>query len=96
MSADGMKLKAVPKPEGFDLRNARADREHDGSKWLPADALYDAHEEMAKVKVERAMLIAWWQRNEDGKVTLNYRSYAEHDQQNVALCSVLLSYLTAP
>lgn len=89
-------LRAVPKPDGFDMRNARAEKLSDGSKWLPEDALYDAYEAMSKVSVTRAMIVAWWEKTEDGKVKLNFRSYAEHDQQNVALVSVLLGYMTAP
>lgn len=85
----------VPKPEGFDLRNSRANKAHDGSKWLPEDALYDAYDAMAKASVTTAMIVAWWEKAEDGTVHLNYRSYSEHPQQNIALVSVLLGYLTA-
>lgn len=41
------------------------------------------------------MIVAWWEKAEDGTVHLNYRSYSEHPQQNIALVSVLLGYLTA-
>jgi hypothetical protein len=88
-------LRAVPKPEGFELRQARCAKE-DNTKWLPQDALYAAYEAMSKVKVERAMIVAWWESDDSGNVKLNFSAYSEHPQQNTALAAVLLGYLSSP
>ena len=88
-------LRAVPEPEGYELRHARIEK-GDNTKWLPEDALYSAYEALSKVKVERAMIVAWWESDEEGNVRLNYRAYSEHPQQNTALAAVLLGYLSAP
>ena len=88
-------MKVVPTPEGYDLRHARMEKS-DNTKWLPEDALYSAYEAMAKVKIERAMLVAWWESDENGTVRLNFRAFSEHPQQNTALAAVLLGYLSAP
>lgn len=47
-----MTLKSIPKPEGFDLRNRRSEKSGRGSDWLPADALYDAQQEILKTSAE--------------------------------------------
>jgi hypothetical protein len=90
-----MTLKAVPKPEGHDLRAARVEKV-DNTKWLPEDALYSAYEEISKAKVERALVCAWWEKDENGEMHMNFRSYSEHPQQVTALVAVLFGYMTAP
>jgi hypothetical protein len=90
-----MTLRAIPKPEGHELRAARCEK-NDNTKWLPEDALYSAYEAMSKAKVERAMICAWWESDENGVVRLNFRAFSEHPQQNTALAAVLLGYLSAP
>lgn len=84
-------LRAIPKPEGFDLREARAARDDDGSKWLPADALFDASEGMKTAAPAVAFLVAWYTRLPNGKLSLKYRMSYEHDRQGVALIADLLA-----
>jgi hypothetical protein len=83
-------LKAVPKPDGFDLRVARAIKEGSGSKWLPEDALFDAAESLKNEPPSAALIVAWYTRLPNGNLTLKYRCFHEHDRQNVALAADLL------
>lgn len=88
-------LRAVPKPEGFELREKRAAAADDGSKWLPADALYDASEAMKESPPSTACIIAWYTRLPNGKLALKYRCYYEHDRQAVALAADLAADIRA-
>ena len=88
-----MALKAVPKPDGHELRLKRACRNEDASKWLPEDALYDAYEGLKTTSAEAAMIVAWYTRLPDGNLSIKYRCYSEHDRQHVALASDLLASL---
>ena len=88
-----MTLRAVPKPEGFELREARAAKTDDASAWLPADAIYDACEQMKVEPPAVAALVAWYTRLPSGKLALKYRCYYEYDRQAVALASDLLTDL---
>lgn len=85
-----MDLKAVPKPEGFDLRAARANKRESGLDWLPADAIYDASEQLKTDGATVAMVIAWYVRTPDGLLALRYRLSYEHDRQGVALVADLM------
>ena len=92
-----MTLRALPKPEGFDLRAARAEKHDDGRQWLPADALFDASEQMTTdAPPEVAFLVAWYTRREDGKLSIKYRCAFENDRQAIALAADLLRDLQSP
>lgn len=84
-------LKSVPKPEGYDLREARAAKFDDGRKWLPEDALFDASEHMKDNPPEVAFLCAWYTRLPNGKLTIKFRCSYEHDRQGIALAADLLA-----
>lgn len=53
----------VPKPEGYDLRDKRSDKENDATKWGVRDALYSASECMTD-KCD-AVTVVW---REEGRV----------------------------
>jgi len=89
-------LRAAPKPEGFDLRAARAAKNDDGRQWLPADALFDASEQMRIHAPEVAFLVAWYARAADGRLSIKYRCAYDHDRQAVALAADLLHDLQSP
>jgi hypothetical protein len=88
-----MTLKAVEKPHGFELREKRADKLNDGSKWLPEDALFDASEQLKSQPPSGALVVAWYTRLENGNLSIKYRCFQEHDRQTVALAADLLSDL---
>ncbi len=88
-----MTLRALPKPDGFELREKRAEKADDGRKWLPEDALFDASRAMQDAPPTQAMIVVWYSRNEDGKVVLKYRCWHEHDRQTMALAADLVRYL---
>jgi len=86
-------LRALPEPEGFALRNARAAKADDGSRWLPDDALYDASNQMKAEPPAVAFIVAWYTRLPSGKLALRYRCHYEHDRQAVALAADLAADL---
>lgn len=89
-------MKLVPKPDGFDLREKRADKHADGSKWLPEDALFDASESLKKTPPVVAFLVAWYTRAPSGNLLLKYRVHYEHDRQGTALAADVLHDLQTP
>jgi hypothetical protein len=91
-----MTLTIILKPEGHDLRAARAARTQDNKDWLPEDALYDAWLGMEKEPPVLACVIAWYARDKDGKLDFKFRMHQEQDLQSVALAAALLAYLSHP
>lgn len=84
-------MKIIPKPEGFDLRAARADKAGDGRLWKPDDALYDAYQQMQTQPANVALLIGWYHRVlPSGNLMVKFRIAYEHDRQGVALAADLL------
>lgn len=79
-------MKVVPKPEGFDLRSRRADKEGDSSKWEPMDVLYEAHREMTNtaVPIDCAMVI-WREQCGDGKTRIRQRRAGSGDSITTTL-----------
>lgn len=65
-------MKLVAKPEGFELRNKRSDKERDAALWNPQDALYDASQEIAKQEVD-ACIVIWRERHADDSMEVHYR-----------------------
>lgn len=57
-------MKLVPKPEGYELRTRRADKQESCEKWEPRDALYEASHLMQGKDVD-ACVVIW--READGK-----------------------------
>jgi hypothetical protein len=88
-------LRAIPKPEGFELRAVRASK-GTASDWLPDDALFHASEDMAKSPPVVAFLVTWYSRELDGKLTLKFRHYQEHERQSAGLAADITAWLTAP
>jgi hypothetical protein len=83
----------VPKPEGFDLRLARATKENSGKCWTPQDILYDASQLMQASPPTQAALVAWYTRLPNGNLQIKYQCSFEHDRQAVALAADLLKDL---
>jgi hypothetical protein len=73
-----MSLKIVPQPEGFELRDARSDKNRCAADWLPADALYDASVEIAEKGAFGTVAVVWYERNDQGQPVVRWR-IAESD-----------------
>jgi len=86
-------LRIIQKPEGFDLRFARAEKENNGKCWTPEDVLYDAQQLMGKHPPTQAALVAWYTRLPNGNLQIKYNCSFEHDRQAVALAADLLKDL---
>lgn len=91
-----MSLRPLPTPEGFALREARAEKWNDGSKWLAEDALFDASEQLKSDPPSVAFIVAWYTRLPNGNLALKYRSSFEHDRQAIALAADLLRDMQNP
>jgi hypothetical protein len=87
-------LKQLPKPEGFELREKRAEKSDDGSKWLPEDALYDASTAMQESPPAGAMIVVWYSLAEGDKYALKYRIWQDGPRRAVGLAADLLGDLT--
>jgi hypothetical protein len=78
-------LKVLPKPEGFDLREKRAEKSESARDWLPEDALYDAATHIAEKGVAGALVICWYELSESGLPIAKYRCYNEDPRSSTAL-----------
>lgn len=76
-------LKMLPKPEGYDLRAARADRSGSARDWLPEDALYDAAKRIAEKGAHGAVVVCWYEQSEEGQPVVKYA--AAHSDSRWAL-----------
>ena len=65
-------LKVLPKPEGYDLRAARAEKSGSARDWLPEDALYDASKRIAENGAHGAVVVCWYEKNEEGLPVVKY------------------------
>lgn len=81
-----MTLKAVPQPDGYDLRKARADKSESAADWLPEDALYDASVQIEQHGVTGACLIAWYEPSPtSGMPQVRYCLSQNHPRMGIAL-----------
>ena len=91
-----MALRPVPKPDGHEMRSARAAR-GTAADWLPDDALFHASEAMKDDPPVVAFLVAWYSRDPgDGKLVLKFRHHQEHERQSAGLAADMCAWLTAP
>ena len=88
-------LKVVTKPEGWDLRNARAMKTDDATLWQCGDVLFDAQELMKKFPPTVAAVVVWYTRNPNGSISLKYTCAQEHERQIVALATDFMTEIAA-
>lgn len=85
-----MALKAVPKPAGFELNQARSDKSASARDWLPEDALYSAWEQIQKDRpVHGALVVAWYSLSEAGLPILKFTLHNEECRLGLALAADL-------
>lgn len=74
-------MSEVEKPEGYDLREKRADKNSDACQWTPQDAIYNTSQRIKEQDVTQ-LVVYWWERKPDGKEVLHWTnattSTAEH------------------
>lgn len=91
-----MPLKLVPKPEGFELAEKRANAS-DASRWLPEDALYAAWEEISETEPVKAFCVAWYvPGSKPGALKLRMRLYCEEVNDGTSLGTDIFHRLTDP
>lgn len=89
-----MSLQLVPKPAGFELRDKRSEKTNDASKWLPADALFSAHQAMqGDMRPAKALIVAWFFLDAEGEQRMTFRLFNETDNDGIALVARIPSRL---
>lgn len=78
-------LKVLPKPEGYDLRAARAEKSGSARDWLPEDALYEAAKRIAEKGAHGAVVVAWYEKNEDGLPVVKYNASQSESRWVISL-----------
>ncbi len=86
-------MKIVPKPEGFEMRQKRADKAEVSRLWLPEDAMHAASAAMKDPKL--AILVAWYEKHENGHHVLKYRIWQEYPRASVALVADVMVDLSS-
>jgi len=89
-------LTPVPKPADQELASRRGAESGDPSTWLPQHALYDAHTDMQAGGVDRAMVLAWYEPNEEGRIRLRWRAYGATVNDTIALIAQLAREMAKP
>lgn len=87
-------MKLVPKPVGHDFNVRRAESCADASKWLPENALYQAYEEISK-GITGALIVAWYEKNEEGHIRMRLRHWNERTNDGVALAAEMFRAIVA-
>jgi hypothetical protein len=85
-------MKLVPKPDGYELRAKRADKNDSAKEWTAADTLYHAQQHMQNAE---CCIVTWYERVPDAGVKLKYWVSQTYDRQSVALAADLLADLTS-
>lgn len=85
---DQVKLKLIPKPEGFDLRDKRSDKSGRGADWTPNDALYST-QQLIKDKEIVGLSVCWFEKKPDGTITPVYRYAGESNLKLRLLVSAM-------
>ena len=65
-------MNSVEKPDGFDLRDRRSDRDRDARRWEPGDALYSASQVVPKDA--RCLAVVWM----DAAGNIGFRYAGDH------------------
>lgn len=87
-------LKVIPKPEGYDMAVRRADKTTNALNWGIADALYSAYEDMQKKPAVKAIVIGWYEEDENGEITLRNRIAGDTNNDMTALAVELFHRVT--
>lgn len=82
----------VEKPEGYDLREKRADKASDAKKWTPPDALYSSAERI-KGKEITQLVAYWWERQEDGSERLRWSNATTSNAEHALLLQKALNFV---
>lgn len=91
-------MSELPKPTGYELRvkmEQRSDGHISGTKCLPQDVLFSAHQ-MLSEHPAKALLVCWYAPDENGRLKLHWQGCQEHDVQMKALAAEMAAWLVAP
>lgn len=81
-------MRMVEKPEGYDLRDKRAEKSGQGVDWNPQDALYDASQRIQKMDVE-ALIVVWRERLPNGETGTRFDFSGNRDAAATLLLRAL-------
>lgn len=90
MSETKPDLRVVPKPEGFELREARSRKLQDGAKWEAMDVLHAASKQIADAGGKVTSCVVVWSEEckEENSRDVMYRSCGPADERKAILMNL--------
>lgn len=85
----------IEKPEGYDLREKRANKSDDAKQWTPQDAIYNTAERIKEQNVTQ-LIVYWWERTPDGKELLHWTNATTSTAEHALLLQKALAVLVQP
>lgn len=83
------------KPDGYDLREKRADKANDAKQWTPQDAIYSTAERISDQDVSQ-LVVYWWERKPDGSEVMHWTNATSSLAEHALLLQKALTALMAP
>jgi hypothetical protein len=75
----------IPEPEGFELREKRAERSGSARDVTPLDALFDAYERVKSNPKVQCLFVCWYELSENGLPVLKWSSASDWSRGTAAL-----------
>jgi len=88
-------MTAVEKPEGYDFREKRADKENKAALWTAQDAIYNTAERIKSESVTQ-LVVYWWARNAEGDEVMHWTNATTSLAEHALLLQKALSALMSP
>lgn len=85
----------VDKPEGYDLREKRADKANDAGVWTAQDAVYSTAQRIKDQNVSQ-LVVYWWERKPDGSEVMHWTNATTNIAEHALLLQKALHALMAP
>ena len=88
-------MTTVEKPDGYEFREKRADKENKAALWTAQDAIYNTSERIRDKDVTQ-FVAYWWERGPDGSEYLRWSNATTNLAEHALLLQKALSALMAP
>lgn len=83
------------KPDGYGLREKRANKANDAKQWTAQDAIYNTAERIRDQDVSQ-LVVYWWERKPDGKEVMHWTNATTNLAEHALLLQKALTALMAP
>lgn len=85
----------IDKPEGYDLREKRADKNVDAGQWTAQDAIFNTAQRIKSQDVSQ-LVVYWWERRPDGSEVMHWTNATTNTAEHCLLLQKAMSALMAP